>query len=102
MNARISLNDYEAVERDLFVARARTIWRRHALVFAAAISLWILVALGLGGFTWLGLLVVSLWAVVLAVHYNGRVRHSDERIRAQQGRVEWRAGRSSEHLVPRV
>lgn len=101
MKARISVNDYEAAERDLFLAHARRVWRRHALVFAVALLALILVAIGPGGVSWLAYLVVSAWAVVLAVHYRGWVRYGETRIREQQVRIEWRAGRSNEHLVPR-
>ncbi len=101
MNDRISVNDYEAAERDLFLAHARTIWRRHALVFAAALLAVILVAVGPGGISWLVYLVVAVWAVILAVHYRGWVRYGETRILQQQVRVEWLAGRSNEHLVPR-
>jgi fatty acid desaturase len=101
MNARISLTDYEAAERDLFRAQARTIWRRHALLFAAVLVVSILVMVGPGSFSWLAFLALSAWAVVLVVHYHGWVRHSDERIREQQGRIEWRAGGSNQQVVPR-
>jgi fatty acid desaturase len=100
MNARISLNDYEVAERDLYRAHARTIWRRHAFLFAAVLLVLILAAIG-PGVSWLAFLAVSTWAVVLAVHYNGWVRHSDERIREQQGRIEWRAGGTNQRLLPR-
>jgi hypothetical protein len=47
-------------------------------------------------------LALSLWAVALGVYYRRWVRHGDERIREQQFRVEWRAGRSTERLTPRA
>jgi hypothetical protein len=100
MRAAISVSDYEAAERELYVADARRAWRRHATLFAAAV---VVVALGVptGNVPWLAYVVVALWAVVLASHYYGWVRHGDERIREQQTRVEWRAGRENEQLVPR-
>ena len=101
MRAKISMDAYEAAERDLFVAHARRIWRRHASVFTVALLALVVTEVQLGSVSWLGYLVMSLWAVVLAAHYRGWVRHGDERIREQQSRIEWRAGRSNEHLVLR-
>ena len=101
MNARISLSDYEVAERDLYRAHARMIWRRHAFLFAAVFLFLVLLAVG-PGVSWLAFLGLSAWAVVLAVHYNGWVRHGDERIRGQQVRIEWRAGGSNERLIPRA
>jgi hypothetical protein len=102
MRATISVDAYEAAERDLFLAQARRIWRRHAAVFTVAVLALILAEVQSGSVSWLGYLIVSLWAVAVAVHYRGWVRHGDERIREQQTRIEWRAGRSNEQLVPRA
>lgn len=99
MRAPISVSDYEAAERELYAADARKAWRRHAAVFAVGVVALILAATT-GNVPWLVYFVVSLWAVMLATHYYGWVRHGDERIREQQTRIEWRAGRANEHLVP--
>lgn len=101
MNAKISVDAYEAAERDLFVAQARRIWRRHATVFTVALVALVVTEVRSGSVSWFGYLVVSLWAVALAVHYRGWVRDGESRIREQQSRIEWRAGRSNEYVIPR-
>jgi hypothetical protein len=101
MKTKISVDAYEAAERDLLLARARKVWRRHAITFVLAVGFIALVEFRWGGTSWLVYLVLALWAVVVGVHYRGWVRFGAERIREQQGRIEWRAGRSNEHLVPR-
>jgi hypothetical protein len=101
MSTRITIEDYEAAERDLLLARARTVWRRHASTFAVAVGLTAFAELRWGGTSWLVYFVLAVWAVVVGIHHRGWVRHGDERIREQQGRIEWRAGRANEHLVPR-
>jgi hypothetical protein len=99
MTTKISVDAYEAAERDLLLDRARKVWRRHAVTFALAAGLIALVELRWGA-SWFAYFVLAVWAVVVGFHYRGWVRHGDERIREQQGRIEWRAGRSNE-LVPR-
>lgn len=101
MRTTISVDAYEAAERDFLIARARKVWRRHAVTFAVAVGSVTLVELRAGGTPWLVFFALALWAVVVGLHYRGWVRYGDERIRDQQGRIEWRAGRADEHLVPR-
>ena len=101
MNTTISVDAYEAAERDLVLSRARKVWRRHAITFALAACLVTLVELRSGGTSWVVYLVLALWAVIVGFHYRGWVRHGDERIREQQARIEWHAGRGGELLVPR-
>jgi hypothetical protein len=101
VRATISVDAYEAAEREMLLARARRIWRRHAMAFSIAVGTLVLVEVRLGGASWFAYLVLSLWAVVLAFHYRGWVRYGDERIREEQFRIEWRAGGSNKHLVPR-
>ena len=99
---RITVEAYEVAERELLLARARKVWCRHALTFAVAVGLTVFAELSWGGVSWLVYFVLALWAVVVGLHYRGWVRHGDERIREQQGHIEWRAGRSDEHLLPRA
>lgn len=101
MTTKISVDAYEAAERDFLLARARNVWRRHAVSFAVAVGLLALVELLGSGASWVVYFVLALWAVVVGIHYRGWVRHGDERIRVQQGRIEWRAGRSNDHLIRR-
>jgi hypothetical protein len=101
MKTKISVDAYEAAERDVLLAHARKIWRLHAVAFGLAVGALILVELRSGGTSWLVYFVLALWAIVVGLHYRGWVRHGDERIREQQFRIEWRAGRSNERLVPR-
>jgi hypothetical protein len=101
MRAKISVDAYEAAERDLVLAHARKVWRLHAVTFSVALGALVLAVLRSGGASWLVYFVMAVWAVVLGLHYRGWVRHGDERIREQQFRIEWRAGRSNEPLVPR-
>lgn len=101
MRRIISIEAYEAAERDLLLARARKVWRRHAVIFALAVGLLALVELRWGGTSWLVYFVLAVWAVLVGIHHRGWVRHGDERIREQQGRIEWRAGRANEYLASR-
>jgi fatty acid desaturase len=101
MTTNISVDAYEAAERDLLLARARKAWRRHAVTFAVAVGFIAFVELRWGGVSWLVYFLVGAWAVAVGVHYRGWVRHGDERIRDQQGRIEWRAGRANEYLAQR-
>jgi hypothetical protein len=101
MRAKISVDAYEAAERDLVLAGARKAWRRHAVTFALAVGVIALVEVRWGGVPTLVYFLLGAWAVGVGIHYRSWVRHGDARIREQQVRVEWRAGRSNEHLVPR-
>jgi 2TM domain len=101
MTTKISVDAYEAAERDVLIQRARKLWRRHAVTFALAVGLIALVQLGRGGTSWFVWFVLGAWAIVVAFHYRGWVRHGEARVRMQQSRIEWRAGRSNEHLVPK-
>jgi hypothetical protein len=101
MRAKISIDEYEAAERDLLLAQARKAWRLHAIVFGLAVGVLILAGFLAGGASWLVYFVLALWAVVLGLHYRGWVRYGAERIREQQFRIEWRAGGANESLLPR-
>jgi predicted tellurium resistance membrane protein TerC len=102
MRAAITLNAYETAERELLLTHARRVLRRNAIALAIAAVLLVVGELVAGGAHWLAYLAVSLWARGVAAYYRGWVRHGDQRIREQQFRVEWRAGRSSEQLPPRT
>jgi hypothetical protein len=102
MKAPITLDAYETAERELLLARARKILRRHAVALATAAVVLVLDELVLDGAPWLAYLAVALWAFGVAVYYRGWLRHGDERIREQQFRVEWRACRSSERPTPQT
>lgn len=101
MRAVITLDAYESAERELLLAHARKIVLRHAVALAAVVVVLVLAEFVSGGH-WLAYLAVSLWALGVAVYYRGWVRHGDRRIREQQYRAEWRAGRSNELLTPRT
>jgi hypothetical protein len=101
MTTKISVDAYEAAERDLLLADARKAWRRHAVTFAFAVGVTALAEIRWGGVPWLVYFLLCAWAIGVGIHYRSWVRHGDTRIREQQGRIEWRAGRSNEHLVPR-
>jgi hypothetical protein len=102
MRTEISVDAYEAAERDLLLAHARKIWRRHATTFALVVGGLILFELRSDGASWLVYLALAAWAVVVGLHYRGWVRYGDARIREQQSRIEWRAGRGGgEHLLLR-
>jgi hypothetical protein len=100
MRKPISVDAYEAAERDLLLAGARKAWRRHAITFACALGLIALVELR-WGVPWLVYVLLGLWAIGVGIHYRSWVRNGEVRIRERQGQVEWRAARSDEHLVPR-
>jgi hypothetical protein len=102
MKAAITLDAYEVAERELQLAHARRVLRRNAVALAAAVTVLVLGELVASGAHWLAYLVVSLWAVGVAVYYRGWVRHGEARIRERQFRIEWRAGRANEHLSPRT
>jgi hypothetical protein len=101
MRTKISVDAYEAAERDLILTGARKAWRRHALTFALALVATVLVEVRWGSVSWLVYFLLGAWAVGVGIHYRGWVLHGDARIRERQGQIEWRAGRSNEHLVPR-
>ena len=102
MRAAITLNAYETAERELLLAHARKVWHRHTAAVATVAAALVLGELVSAGTPWLVYLAVALWALGVAVYYRGWVRHGDQRIREQQFRVEWRAGRSREQLPPRT
>jgi hypothetical protein len=102
MRAVITLDAYETAQRELALAHARTTWHRQAVALAAVAGALIFAEVVWSGAPWFAYLALSLWAVALGVYYRRWVRHGDERIREQQFRVEWRAGRSSERLTPRA
>jgi hypothetical protein len=102
MRAAITLNAYETAERELLLAHARKVWHRHAAALATVAAALVLGEFVSVGAPWLAYLAVSLWALGVAAYYRGWVRHGDQRIREQQFRVEWRAGRSSEQLPPQT
>jgi hypothetical protein len=102
MKAPITLDAYEIAERELQLAHAKRVLRRNALALAAAVAVLVLGELVASGAHWFAYLVVSLWALGVAVYYQGWVRHGEARIREQQFRIEWRAGRSNERLIPRT
>jgi uncharacterized membrane protein YobD (UPF0266 family) len=102
MKAPITLDAYEVAERELQLAHARKVLRRNALALSAAVVVLVLGEVVASGTHWLAYLVVALWALGVAVYYRGWVRHGEARIREQQFRIEWRAGRANEHLLPRT
>jgi hypothetical protein len=102
MRAAITLDAYETAERELLLARARRVLHRNAVALTTAVAVLVLGELVADGAPWPAYLAASLWALGVAAYYRGRVRHGEARIREQQFRVEWRAGRSSERLTPRT
>ena len=102
MKAVITLDAYESAERELLLAKARKVLRRQAVALAAVVGVLVIGELVFSGSPWFVYLAVSLWALGVVVYYRGWVRHGDRRIREQQFRVEWRAGRSGELLTPRA
>jgi hypothetical protein len=99
--AAISLQEYEAAERELALRRARRYWLLHACLFAVAAGMFAIVEAGAkGGLWWPYVLLIS-WALVLFTQYRWTIRNGDAHAREQQIRIEWRAGRSREELVPR-
>lgn len=102
MRAEVTLDAYETAERELLLAHARTVLRRNASALAAVVVVLVLGELVFTGAPWFVYLAVSIWALGAAVYYRGWVRHGDSRIREQQFRAEWRAGRANELLTPRT
>jgi 4-hydroxybenzoate polyprenyltransferase len=102
MKAAITLDAYETAERELRLAHARKVLHRNAIALATVVALLVLGEFVAGGAHWLAYLAVALWILGVAVYYRVWVRHGDRRIREQQFRIEWRAGRSNELLTPRT
>jgi hypothetical protein len=102
MRAVITLDAYETAERELVLAHARRVLRRNSIWLAtvtAAVVAFELLSAGAPRFVYLAL---AAWALGLAAYYRAWVRHGDERIREQQFRIEWRAGRARERVTPRT
>ena len=99
--APISLQEYETAERELELRRAKRHWLLHASVFAVVTAIFAIVASGGGGGLWWPYVLLVSWALVLFAHYRFGIRYADAHAREQQIRIEWRAGRSREKLVPR-
>ena len=97
----ISLEEYEAAERELAGRRAKRFWLLHASLFGVGTAIFAIVEAGANGALWWPYLFFVAWAIVLFIHYNRSVRYGDAHEREQQIRIEWRAGRSKEELVPR-
>jgi hypothetical protein len=101
MKAAITLDAYESAERELVLAHARRVLHRNAIALAIVVAVLVLGELVADGAPWLAYLAVSVWALAVTVYYRGWVRHGEARLREQQYRIEWRAGRANERLVPR-
>jgi hypothetical protein len=99
MRTKVSVDAYEAAERDFLLGRARKHWRLHAVAFGLTVAALVLIELRTDA-SWLAYFALAVWAIVLGLHYRGWVRHGDERIREQQFRIEWRAG-GNQSLLPR-
>lgn len=97
----ISLQDYEVAERELALRRAKQLWIRHAVVFGIAVAVFALIELAAGGTIWWPYVLLIGWAGVLFAHYRRAIRYGEAHVREEQVRIEWRAGRSKEELVPR-
>jgi 2TM domain-containing protein len=97
----ISLQDYELAERELALRHAKRLWIRHTAVFGVAVAVLLLLELLAGGTVWWPYILLVGWAGALFVHYRWAVRYGEAHIREEQVRIEWRAGRSKEKLVPR-
>jgi hypothetical protein len=93
MRAAITIDAYETAERELLLARARRVLRRHAVALATAAVVLVLGELFLDGAPWLAYLAVSVWAFGVAVYYRGwfATRRRTHPRAAVPGRV---AGRS--------
>lgn len=97
----ISLQEYEAAERDLAQRRAKRFWLIHAALCTAAGAIFAIIEVGANGRLWWPYALLISWALVLAAHHRWAIRYGDAHAREQQVRIEWRAGRSREKLVPR-
>jgi hypothetical protein len=99
--AEISLEEYEAAERELAERHARRLWFVHASLFVVAVGALALFEARANGGLWWPYVLIAAWALVLFAHYRWSIRYGDAHAREQQIRIEWRAGRSKEELVPR-
>jgi fatty acid desaturase len=97
----ISLKEYEAAERELAERRAKRFWLWNATLFAVAAAIFAIVEAGANGALWWPYVLLILWVVVLVVHRRWAIQYGDVHKREEQIRIEWRAGRSKEKLVPR-
>jgi hypothetical protein len=97
----ISLQEYEAAERELAQRRAKRFWLLHASLFAVVAATFAIVEAAANGGLWWPYVLVASWALVLFAHYRWSIRNGDVHAREQQIRVEWRAGHSKETLIPR-
>jgi hypothetical protein len=97
----ISLEEYEAAERELAERRARRFWFLHASLFVVVAGTLAILEASANGSLWWPYVVLASWALVLFGHYRGSIRYADAHAREQQIRIEWRAGRSRDELVPR-
>jgi hypothetical protein len=97
----ISLEEYEAAERELAGRRARRFWFLHAFLFVVVGGTLALVEAAANGGLWWPYVLLASWALVLFTHYRWSIRYGDAHAWEQQIRVEWRAGHSREELVPR-
>jgi hypothetical protein len=97
----ITLEEYEAAERELALRQAKHVWRVHASVFALAAATSAVIELSQSGSLWWPYVLLVGWALVLFAHYSWTIRYGEAHAREQQIRVEWRAGRAREDLAHR-
>ena len=97
----ISLKDYEAAEREFVLRRNKRFWLLHASLFGIGTAIFAIVEAGASGALWWPYVLFVAWAIALFTHYNRLVRYGDAHERQQQIRIEWRANRAKEDLVPR-
>jgi hypothetical protein len=97
----ISLEEYEVAERELAGRRAKRFWLLHASLFGVGTAIFAIVEVGANGALWWPYLLFVAWGLALFAHYNWSVRHGEIHEREQQFRIEWRASRSKDELVPR-
>jgi hypothetical protein len=98
---KISLREYEEAERQLLLTQRMKRWRLHGAAYAIAGTVLLLFDVRSGGPWTLDVLLLLGWAVVLLLHYRWAREYGDVHVREQQIRAEWRAGRSTEELVPK-
>jgi hypothetical protein len=70
-------------------------------LFGIALAVFVLIELAAGGTLWWPYVLLIGWAGALFGHYRWAIRYGEAHIREEQVRIEWRAGRSKEELVPR-
>jgi len=97
----ISLEEYEAAERELARSHAKRMWLLDAALFALTAATFAIVEVGANGGLWWPYVLLLSWAFALVAHYRWSIRYGDAHAREQQVRIEWRAGCSREKLVPR-